>query len=313
MKRRPVRRDRRSGVKLDRQGSGCVRPRRADRRGGGGRHPRIADFRRAGCNWRRRIRRSADAAPEGGCRRPDAIRRASKFHRRRARPRPRRRSRRRRRRRQRASRRQMARRLPSSAKVIPLPQPVANRSGTPPGQRRCFGPRMGANSVRPKRALREPLRRPRPGRGPPNRRVTARWRPTSTVTADGRRPCASGRLRGHRTPRPEHDGRRPPRVRSLTRRLPTRSTTVRKAFAGRGEVKAAAKTPKSGAARVVSWVNMRASADNKAATVKVLTGRERRDDRRVQVLVRGVTVSDGKHGFVYKRFPEDERKSAAAQ
>ena len=84
-----------------------------------------------------------------------------------------------------------------------------------------------------------------------------------------------------------------------------------KAFASRGEVKAAAKAPKSGAARVVSWVNMRVSADNAAATVKVLPAGS--VVTVVQCSYWCEIVADGKRGFVFKNFLKSTGATASEQ
>ena len=131
----------------------------------------------------------------------------------------------------------------------------------------------------------------------------ASTRPPTAATS--RRAGATGT-----EPRPEHGGAV---ADGMLAYAPTADPVDRgaKAFASKGEEKTAAKAPKSGSARVVSWVNMRVSADNNAATVKVLPAGA------VVTVVRCSywceIVADGKRGFVYKSFLKATGATASGQ
>ena len=129
------------------------------------------------------------------------------------------------------------------------------------------------------------------------------------ISADGRDLPAGPAPRAPE-PRPQHDGAV---AEGALAYAPTVDPVDRgaRAFASKGEEKTAAKTPKSGSARVVSWVNMRAGADNNAATVKVLQAGS------IVTVVRCSywceIVADGKHGFVFKSFLKSTGDMAAGQ
>ena len=87
-----------------------------------------------------------------------------------------------------------------------------------------------------------------------------------------------------------------------------------KALAKKGDHKTAAKAGSdlsSGSVRVTAWVNMRASADNNAATIKVLQAGS--IVTVVQCKFWCEIVSEGKHGYVYKRFLASSDQNASSQ
>lgn len=202
--------------------------------------------------------------------------------------------------------------LPGSAKVIPLPQPV--RSANDPGMRPTrdaagsgdAGPPAGTD------AKVAALASPTDGAMPAGA-VGAGNEPTidaSDVPADGG-DSPAGPLPRAPTPRPAHDGASPE---GLLAYAPAADPIdhIAKAFAKKNDGKPSAKAAlNSGSARVTAWVNMRASADNKAATVKVLpTGSI---VTVVQCKFWCEIVADGKHGFVYKSFLKASGDTASAQ
>jgi hypothetical protein len=187
--------------------------------------------------------------------------------------------------------------LPSSAKMIPLPQPVQTGARLRPTKEPASA--RGAGSLDATETSDAEAAPPADtGAGATE---AASGEPASEgrdVTADGGDVPAGPAPRAP-TPRPEHDGAA---AAGALAYAPTADPIDRgaKAFADKGEDKTAAKAPLAGSARVVSWVNMRASADNNAATVKVLpTGSL---VTVVQCSYWCEIVADGKRGFIFKKF-----------
>ena len=193
--------------------------------------------------------------------------------------------------------------LPGSAKVIPLPQPVQDGDGLRPTRDAAPDGNLGATET----GGAAPPAEAAPGAG-----EAASDEPVTDgqdVTADGA-DVAAGPAPRAPMPRPEHDGAA---AAGALAYAPTADPVDRgaKAFAGKGDDKTAAKAPKAGSARIVSWVNMRASADNKAATVKVLPAGS--VVTVVQCSYWCEIVADGKRGFVYKRFLQSTGAMASGQ
>jgi hypothetical protein len=198
--------------------------------------------------------------------------------------------------------------LPSSAKVIPLPQPVTAGAGLRPTRGADPGGKTGNLDTTDAGDADHAL----PADAAPGAAETASDRPATdafdVIARSGDVPA--GPAPRSPTPRPEHDG---PSADGVLAYAPTADPMDRgaKAFASKGDDKAAAKAPKSGSARVVSWVNMRVSADNNAATVKVLPAGS------VVTVVRCnywcEIVADGKRGFVYKNFLKATGETVSSQ
>jgi hypothetical protein len=193
--------------------------------------------------------------------------------------------------------------LPGSAKIIPLPQAVP--AVRDPSLRRTRDAASGVVDVGvPAAGDRKGAAAAVPGDGAP--------------AADAGDPQADGGD-GPAVPPPRSPKERPDRdAASAAGALAYAPASEpidhgAKALASKGgskDAKAAA-GPDAGAAQVTSWVNMRASADNKAATVKVLQAGS------VVTIVECKfwceIVADGKRGFVYKHFLKPTGQSATAE
>lgn len=204
--------------------------------------------------------------------------------------------------------------LPGSAKVIPLPQPVPPAND--PGLRPTRDAASGRDGGPPARTDSKVAAVVPPADGDaPAAAAGASDQPTADggdVAADGGdNPAAPPRRMP--TPRPAHDGASPEGVLAYA---PAAEPIdhVATAFAKKVDGKPAANAGpglSSGSARVTAWVNMRASADNKAATVKVLPAGS--IVTVVQCKFWCEIVADGKRGFVFKSFLKASGDAAAAQ
>jgi hypothetical protein len=187
--------------------------------------------------------------------------------------------------------------LPSFAKVIPLPQPVPAsvdlRPGKDAGDRgdagdiaaidsRDVGAAPSVDAARSGVAVDEPVADP-----------------FEVTSAGGDAPAAPAPRAP--TPRPDHGGS----PEGVLAYAPAADLVDRrtKVVASKVNDKPAAKRPKAGQARVVSWVswvNVHASADNKAPTVIALPAGS------TVTIVKCTSwcevVADRKHGFVLKSF-----------
>jgi hypothetical protein len=193
--------------------------------------------------------------------------------------------------------------LPGSAKVIPLPQPVpagvALRSSRDPGENGDAGGAPAADNAA--------------ADGAAPTEAAADAGDGSTADAVDAAADASARPLGPppRPPKPRPDHAAPPA--GVLAYAPSSEPVDRgaTALAGKGDAKVGAKPPTSGSARVVSWVNMRSSADNKAATVKVLPAGS--VVTVVQCNFWCEITADGKRGFVYKSFLKTTGSTASDQ
>jgi hypothetical protein len=203
--------------------------------------------------------------------------------------------------------------LPGSAKVIPLPQPVppANDPGLRPTRDAASGD-VGLQAGTDSKVAR--LVPPAGGGVAAGAAGVADDPPMDAgdVSAAGGDSPAMPPPRVP-TPRPNRDGASPDGVLAYAPAAePTDLGAA--AFAGKSNDKPAAKAgpgPSAGVARVTAWVNMRASADNKAATVKVLSAGS--IVTIVQCQYWCEIVADGKRGFVYKSFLKTSGDTASAQ
>jgi len=203
--------------------------------------------------------------------------------------------------------------LPGSAKVIPLPRPVppANDPGLRPTRDAASGDIGLPAGTDSKVATVVP---PADG-GAPGGAAGAGddlTMDTGDVPADGGDSPAGPPPRAP-TPRPNHDGASPEGALAYAPAAEP-IDQVAKALAKRSDGKPAANAGpglSSGSARVTAWVNMRASADNKAATVKVLPAGT--IVTVVQCKFWCEIVADGKRGFVFKSFLKASGDTASAQ
>ena len=190
-----------------------------------------------------------------------------------------------------------AERAPSSAKVIPLPQPAAASVDLPTRDARSGGDIDGA-AIDSRGASAAP---PVPSRVAIDRPLTDHV----DVTTGGGDSLAEPPLPTP-TPRPNH-GAAPPK--GVLAYAPAAVSADRgaKAIASKG-YKPPAITLKPAEARVVSSVNMRASADNKAPIVTALPAGSRVTIVKCKSWCE--IVADGKRGFVLQSFLETTARVA---